>query len=103
MKGIQEFDARRRTWLKNSAIAATAGIAAVEILPGTAAQANGINHAGKSTAKAHAGGIPVEKLEHIRPKLLPPPFVMEHEQATRAAPRVVEFTMTIEEKEVFID
>ncbi len=103
MKGIQEFDARRRTWLKNSAIAATAGIAAVEILPGTAAQANGISHAGKSTAKAHAGGIPVEKLEHIRPKLLPPPFVMEHEQATRAAPRVVEFTMTIEEKEVVID
>jgi len=103
MKGIQEFDVRRRTWLKNSAIAATAGIAAVEILPGTAAQASGIGHEGKSTAKAHAGGIPVEKLEHIRPKLLPPPFVMEHEQATRAAPRVVEFTMTIEEKEVVID
>lgn len=104
MKGIQEFDVRRRTWLKNSAIAATAGIAAVEILPGTAAQAGGIGHTEKSTAGMHAGGeIPVEKLEHIRPKLLPPPFVMEHEQATRAAPRVVEFTMTIEEKEVVID
>ncbi len=104
MKGIQEFDVRRRTWLKNSAIAATAGIAAVEILPGTAAQAGGINHPGKPGAKKHTGSdIPVEKLEHIRPKLLPPPFVMEHEQATRAAPRVVEFTMTIEEKEVVID
>ncbi|CAM3629544.1 copper-containing nitrite reductase [Castellaniella denitrificans] len=104
MKGIQEFDVRRRTWLKNSAIAATAGIAAVEILPGTAAQASGTNDAGKPGAKKHAGSdIPVEKLEHIRPKLLPPPFVMEHEQATRAAPRVVEFTMTIEEKEVVID
>ena len=104
MKGIQEFDARRRTWLKNSAMAATAGIAAIEILPGTAAQAGETRHTGKTTAKMHAGGtVPVEKLEHIRPKLLPPPFVMEHEQATRAAPRVVEFTMTIEEKEVVID
>ncbi len=104
MKGIQEFDARRRTWLKNSAMAATAGIAAIEILPGTAAQAGETRHTGKTTANMHAGGaVPVEKLEHIRPKLLPPPFVMEHEQATRAAPRVVEFTMTIEEKEVVID
>lgn len=104
MKGIQEFDARRRTWLKNSAMAATAGIAAIEILPGTAAQAGETRHTGKTTANMHAGGaVPVEKLEHIRPKLLPPPFVMEHEQATRAAPRVVEFTMTIEEKEIVID
>lgn len=104
MKGIQEFDARRRAWLKNSAMAATAGIAAIEILPGTAAQAGETRHTGKTTANMHAGGaVPVEKLEHIRPKLLPPPFVMEHEQATRAAPRVVEFTMTIEEKEIVID
>ena len=32
-----------------------------------------------------------------------PPNVMAHEQATKAKPRVVEFTMTIEEKKVVID
>lgn len=42
-------------------------------------------------------------LEHIKVELVPPPFVHAHEQATTAAPRVVEFTLTIEEKEMVID
>ncbi len=46
---------------------------------------------------------PVSELEHIEPQLKAPPFVMEHEQATDAAPRVVEFTLTVDEKEIVID
>lgn len=45
----------------------------------------------------------MDRLERIRPKLVAPPFGMEHEQATKAAPRVVEFTMTVEEKQVVVD
>ncbi|MFA7438651.1 copper-containing nitrite reductase [Castellaniella sp.] len=63
--------------------------------------------AATALASLLAGGVavadPVDQLEHIQPVLLAPPHVMKHEQATTAAPRVVEFTMHIEEKKVVID
>jgi nitrite reductase (NO-forming) len=39
--------------------------------------------------------------EHV--DLVAPPFVHPHEQATRSGPKIVEFTLTIREKEVVID
>src|SRR5574337_1066099 len=63
--------------------------------------------AATSLASLLAGGVatadPADKLEHIRPMLVAPPNVMAHEQATKAKPKVVEFTMTIEEKKIVID
>lgn len=63
--------------------------------------------AATALASLLAGGValadPADKLEHIRPMLVAPPNVMKHEQATTAKPRVVEFTMTIEEKKIVID
>lgn len=103
MKRITEFDAGRRTWLRNGALAATVGVAAAEFLPASVAQARPAGEPRAQGARATPAAVPVEKLEHIRPKLLTPPFVMEHEQATKAPPRVVEFTMTIEEKQVVVD
>lgn len=54
-------------------------------------------------------GVPVgpvpdlESLERVKVELLPPPFVHAHEQATSLPPRVMEFTLTIEEKLIVID
>lgn len=45
----------------------------------------------------------VDKLERIQPKLLAPPMVMEHEQVATGDPKVVEFTLTVEEKKMVID
>lgn len=42
-------------------------------------------------------------LERIKVELVPPPFVHAHEQVVTGPPRVVEFTLTIEEKELVID
>lgn len=39
--------------------------------------------------------------QHI--ELVPPPFVHAHEQATKAGPKIMEFRMTIREKEIVID
>lgn len=102
MKKIAAFDAGRRHWLKNGAVAATVGVAAAELLPVSVAHARA-GGAPAAGAASHGASIPVDKLEHIRPTLLKPPFVMAHEQATKAPPRVVEFTMTIEEKQVVVD
>lgn len=63
--------------------------------------------AATALASLLAGGAvmadPADQLEHIKPTLVAPPNIMEHEQATTAKPRVVEFTMTIEEKKIVID
>lgn len=43
------------------------------------------------------------KLPRERVELVAPPFVHPHEQATKSGPKIVEFTLTVREKEVVID
>jgi nitrite reductase (NO-forming) len=60
--------------------------------------------AGPSVAVAAA--TPTDSgLPKLRQKvnLLTPPFVHEHEQATKQPPKVVEFTLTVQEKKIVID
>ena len=42
-------------------------------------------------------------LERVKVDLVDPPFVHPHEQATSAAPKVVQFQMAIHEKEIVVD
>lgn len=42
-------------------------------------------------------------LPRVKVDLVAPPFVHAHEQATKLGPRVVQFKLTIEEKEIVID
>ncbi|MYN13995.1 nitrite reductase, copper-containing [Pusillimonas sp. TS35] len=44
-----------------------------------------------------------DKLEHVKVDLVAPPMVHKHEQKATSGPKVVQFTMTIEEKKVVID
>ena len=43
------------------------------------------------------------KLPRQKVELVAPPFVHAHEQATKQGPKIMEFTLTIEEKQVVID
>jgi nitrite reductase (NO-forming) len=43
------------------------------------------------------------KLARERVELVAPPFVHPHEQATKAGPKIIEFKLTVREKEVVID
>ena len=45
----------------------------------------------------------VSALPHQKVSLVAPPYVHEHEQVATSGPKVVEFTMKIEEKPVVID
>lgn len=45
----------------------------------------------------------LSKLKRIRRELVAPPFVHEHEQVAPGAPRIVEFEMSIVEKEIEVD
>jgi nitrite reductase (NO-forming) len=51
-----------------------------------------------STKAADELKLPRQKVE-----LVAPPFVHAHEQATKQGPKIMEFTLTIEEKKVVID
>ncbi|RUW61121.1 copper-containing nitrite reductase [Mesorhizobium sp. M7A.F.Ca.US.008.03.1.1] len=67
---------------------AVIGAAAVAALPAFSA----------TVTKADIRGLPREKI-----KLLAPPFVHPHDQVAKGGPKIVEFTMTIEEKPMVID
>lgn len=54
-------------------------------------------------APAVAGAADDLKLPRQQVELVAPPFVHAHEQATKAGPKIVEFKLTIREKEVVID
>jgi len=53
---------------------------------------------GAMPAVAEELNLPREKVE-----LVAPPFVHPHEQATRQTPKIVEFRMVVEEKEIVLD
>ncbi|MBA5775698.1 nitrite reductase, copper-containing [Stappia sp. F7233] len=55
------------------------------------------------TLKAVAQADQTVNLPRVKAKLLAPPAVMEHDQVAVGGPKVVEFTMTIEEKEIVVD
>jgi nitrite reductase (NO-forming) len=82
----------RRTALMGAAFAAAAAPA---VLTRTAAAEEAMTPQGKPV---DLGNMPRRKV-----KLVPPPFVHEHEQVATTPPSIVEFEMTIIEKEVEID
>jgi len=54
-------------------------------------------------AAVHAAPEGAEGLPRHKVELVAPPFVHAHDQVAKTGPRIVEFTMTIEEKPVVID
>ncbi|PKP69583.1 MAG: nitrite reductase, copper-containing, partial [Alphaproteobacteria bacterium HGW-Alphaproteobacteria-5] len=80
----------RRTALFGTAAAAATLAAVAPGLEAWAAPAPGIIN-------------PADGLEHVQGKLLVPPAVMAHDQIAKGGPKVVEFEMTIEEKEIVVD
>ncbi len=86
----QSLNLTRRTMLAGAVLAS----ALVPVLTGTVARAEGGDI--KTNAAAVAGDI--AKLERVKVDLVAPPFVHAHTQKAEGAPKVVEFTLTIEEK-----
>jgi nitrite reductase (NO-forming) len=73
------------------------------LMAATAAAAVGlVSPAGGATAPAPARG-PAPKLPREKVELVSPPFAHAHDQVSRHGPRIMEFTLPIEEKEVIVD
>jgi nitrite reductase (NO-forming) len=85
----------RRSMLAGAALAA--GL--LPMMTATAVRAEGSDL--KTNAAAVAADI--AKLERVKVDLVRPPFVHAHTQKAEGAPKVVEFTLTIEEKKIIVD
>ena len=75
------------------------------LLVATAATAAAVAAVAVSTEQAHADDAQpdVSKLPRVKQKLVAPPFLPEHEQVATSGPKIVEVTLTIEEKKIVID
>jgi nitrite reductase (NO-forming) len=91
----QSLTLTRRTMLAGAAIAG----ALMPMVAATAARAEG----GDLTTNAAAVAADIAKLDRVKIDLVKPPFVHAHAQKAEGAPRVVEFTLTIEEKKIIVD
>ena len=91
----------RRSFLKTAGIGAVSGSLAVAAAP---AMAKGKSPAGL-TPPPSTSFTPDEiaKLPRVKVDLLTPPFVHPHEQIATGGPKIVEFRMVIEEKEMVVD
>jgi nitrite reductase (NO-forming) len=80
----------RRTLLTTSAVAAATPISSI-----LAADTHKVSV--KSTAK-DISSLPRQKVELVKP-----PFIHPHEQVAKGGPKVVQFQMTVQEKEITLD
>ena len=91
----EKFQVTRRTILAGAAFA---GALAPIVMP-HAARAEG----GDIKTNAAATAADIAKLPRVKVDLVKPPFVHAHTQKAEGGPKVVEFTMTIEEKKIIVD
>lgn len=90
----------RRGFMRTGALAGLFGVAATAGgIAAYAPEAQAADHRDKAKRRTRAP----EHLERVKATLVAPPHVMAHEQATSAAPKIVEFTLTIEEKKIVVD
>lgn len=82
---------------RRQALLGAAGTAAL------AATVAGLPKAGLAAPAARLTEAEIAALPHTQVSLVAPPFVHEHEQVATGGPKVVQFTMKIEEKPVVID
>lgn len=81
---------------RRAALMGAAGVAALPVLARAA-------KAESTTVHEAAAPVDLSSLQRIKRELVAPPFVHDHEQVAPGAPRIVEFEMTIVEKEIEID
>ena len=72
------------------------------LITATAVTAAALAVSGK-TATAEESKADISKLPRVKQKLVDPPFLPEHEQVAAGGPKIVEVTLTIEEKKMVID
>lgn len=89
---VESLNTTRRSFLRTSA-AATLGGAGIA----------GLSAGGRSSFQAVAATTDIASLPRVKQVMVAPPFLPEHEQVAVGGPKIVEVTLTIEEKKMELD
>lgn len=89
---VESLNTTRRSFLRTSA-AATLGGAGIA----------GLSAGGGSSFQAVAATTDIASLPRVKQVMVAPPFLPEHEQVAVGGPKIVEVTLTIEEKKMELD
>ncbi len=84
---------------RRSALFGAAAVAAAV----SAAPALAIDESDDPTGGTVADPGALAKLPRVKAELVPPPNVMKHDQIAKGGPKIVEFRMTVTEKQIVID
>jgi nitrite reductase (NO-forming) len=94
----------RRQFLKTAGVATALG---GTILAGQAAAfpafVDNARAQGSRRPVLRAANVDISALPRVRQKLVAPPFVPEHEQVASGGPKIIEVTLTIQEKQIEVD
>lgn len=103
-KTDRTFEPARRDFLKKAGLVGAVGgsVLTGQAMAMTAANVEAAG-ANKPVAKVKTGAVDVSKLPRVKQTLVKPPFLPDHEQVATTGPKIVEVTMTIEEKKIEID
>src|SRR5690554_2524088 len=105
----------RRVFLKNVGVGAAGTLAAAAIAAPTVARADSSAKGAAALSKGQKAinltpppstsytPDKISKLPRVKVDLVAPPFVHDHEQTATGGPKIVEFRMVIEDKEMVID
>lgn len=98
------FGLARREFLKKAGLVGAVGGTVLAgqamAMPAASVEAARVE---KPVVKAAAAPADVSRLPRVRQTLVKPPFLPDHEQVATTGPKIVEVTMTIEEKKIEID
>jgi nitrite reductase (NO-forming) len=92
---------RRRPMRETFRLTRRAMVAGTAVAGAIALAAMSAAHAGDAAVKTAPTDI--SSLQRVKGELVTPPFVAAHTQKAEGGPKIVEFTMTIEEKKIVID
>ena len=101
------FEPGRRAFLKTAGFAGAVGGTVLAsnamAMPAAEGLVQGAVASARPVIKAAAATTDISALPRVKQELVAPPFLPEHEQVATSGPKIVEVTMTIEEKKIEID
>lgn len=93
----------RRAFLRTTGLVSATALAGVVLTKPAAATSIEAAPAGATAPSLSAAAVDISALPRVKQQMVAPPFLPEHEQVATTGPKIVEVTLTIEEKKMVLD
>jgi nitrite reductase (NO-forming) len=103
LQGLSVTGQGRRAFLRTTGLVSATALAGVVLAKPSLATTVVTPSATPGSPIVPAAAVDISSLPRVQQKMVPPPFLPEHEQVATTGPKIVEVTLTIEEKKMEID